>query len=272
MLKMLSQRATAMDHFKSGIAHCGGHWQADYARQHAALLAAPHDRQRIAVVDLSRNGLADRLTTAISVFYFALLSGDTCHCFFIHVHAMVSCIRCQYHSQVERCSCVRQSTCVMTAVQLPLPGRAFRIHWPADDHRIALENILTAPYIDWRFQDSDVQNNTTHWEVLFRDNLEHPTEARDFQLYGSTNLSLVGADMRTVWWSANAGDPWTLRCLSLSNHTESCCLVKCISACCPSCCLKAKNAWIASPSGPCCADCRWHRQALQQSVSSSAAS
>ena len=95
---------------------------------------------------------------------------------------------------------------VMTALHLPSPGRAFRIHWPAADHRIALEEILTAPNIDWRFQESDVEHSTTHWEALFRDNLEHPVKARDFQLYGSANLSLVGADMRTVWWSANAGD------------------------------------------------------------------
>ena len=94
----------------------------------------------------------------------------------------------------------------ITTLQLRLSGRAFRIHWPAGNHRIALESMLTAPNIDWRFQDSDVEHNSSHWEVLFRDNLEHPVEARDLQLYGSTNLSLVGAGMRTVWWSANAGD------------------------------------------------------------------
>lgn len=96
---------------------------------------------------------------------------------------------------------------VITALHLLLAGRAFRIHWPANDHRIALANILTAPNIDWRFRDSDMEHSSTHREVLFRDNLEHPVGARDFKLYGSTNLSLVGADMRTVWWSANAGDP-----------------------------------------------------------------
>ena len=79
MLKLLLQRATALDTLDSGNAHCSGHWQADYARLHAALLSAPHSRQRIAVVDLSRNGLADRLTTAISVFYFSLLSGADRH-------------------------------------------------------------------------------------------------------------------------------------------------------------------------------------------------
>ena len=94
----------------------------------------------------------------------------------------------------------------MGITQVLPSGRAFRIHWPSDDHRIALESILAAPNIDWRYHDSDVENTSTHREILFRGNLEHPPDARDFQLYGSTNLSLVGADMRTVWWSANAGD------------------------------------------------------------------
>ena len=76
---MLVQVPRALDLFDSGMAHCNGHWQAEYARLHAALLAAPHSRQRIAVIDLSRNGLADRLTTAISVFYFSLLSGADRH-------------------------------------------------------------------------------------------------------------------------------------------------------------------------------------------------
>lgn len=79
MLKLLLQRATAVDALESGHAHCRGRWQADYTRLHAALLSAPHSRQHIAVVDLSRNGLADRLTTAISLFYFSLLSGATRH-------------------------------------------------------------------------------------------------------------------------------------------------------------------------------------------------
>ena len=98
----LLQRAPAFEYPEGGNAHCSGHWQADYARLHAALLAAPHSKQRIAVIDLSRNGLADRLTTAISVFYFSLLSGDGGHDCITHVHAMVSCLSYQSHcSQVK---------------------------------------------------------------------------------------------------------------------------------------------------------------------------
>ena len=76
---MLTQGPIALDLFDNRAAHCIGHWQADYARLHSALLAAPHSKQRIAVIDLSRNGLADRLTTAISVFDFSLLSGAARH-------------------------------------------------------------------------------------------------------------------------------------------------------------------------------------------------
>ncbi len=141
---------------------------------------------------------------------------------------------------------------------LRLPGRAFRIHWPVDDHRIALENILAAPNINWRFHESDVEHNSTHWEILFRDNLgHHPIEARDFKLYGSTNLSLVGADMRTVWWSANAGD---LQMLVISGVMTAIGSTIESSVCC--CGLSYAAAWTlmmyAGQAPQACTVCRWH--------------
>ena len=143
---------------------------------------------------------------------------------------------------------------VMTALHLPTAGRAFRIHRPAADHRIALEKILTAPNIDWRFQESDVEHDTTHWEALFRGNLEHPLDARDFQLYGSTNLSLVGADMRTVWWSANAGDLQMLvisgiMIATASSHIGSSVRCSSLSDGCHPCSLDLNDICQAGPSG-----------------------
>jgi len=62
--------------------HCGNVWQKQYARLHSATLASERSTQRFAVVDLYRNGLGDRLTAAVTVFYFALFTG---------AHSIIAC-------------------------------------------------------------------------------------------------------------------------------------------------------------------------------------
>lgn len=54
---------------------CGQGWQEHYARLHDAILQDEPTKQRFAVVELHRNGLGDRLTSAVGIFYYALLSG-----------------------------------------------------------------------------------------------------------------------------------------------------------------------------------------------------
>ncbi|KAK9919098.1 hypothetical protein WJX75_009394 [Coccomyxa subellipsoidea] len=56
-------------------AQCGQVWQGQYARLHAAILEDEPSRQRLAVVKAHKNGLGDRLTAAVTIFYYALLSG-----------------------------------------------------------------------------------------------------------------------------------------------------------------------------------------------------
>ncbi|BDA45840.1 hypothetical protein COCOBI_07-6270 [Coccomyxa sp. Obi] len=56
-------------------AQCGQGWQEQYARLHGAILQSEPSKQRFAVVELYRNGLGDRLTSAVAIFYYALLSG-----------------------------------------------------------------------------------------------------------------------------------------------------------------------------------------------------
>lgn len=57
-------------------AQCGQVWQGQYARLHAAILDDEPFRQRLAVVKAHKNGLGDRLTAAVTIFYYALLSGE----------------------------------------------------------------------------------------------------------------------------------------------------------------------------------------------------
>ncbi|CAL8469091.1 g8632 [Coccomyxa elongata] len=56
-------------------AQCGKGWQEQYTLLHATILQSKPAKQRLAIVELHKNGLGDRLTSAITIFYFALLSG-----------------------------------------------------------------------------------------------------------------------------------------------------------------------------------------------------
>ena len=57
------------------LAQCGGEWQAWYTRLHADMLQRPLSKQRLAVAQVTFNGLGDRLASLVSVFYFAMLTG-----------------------------------------------------------------------------------------------------------------------------------------------------------------------------------------------------
>ena len=54
---------------------CGNNWQAQYARLHAGILKSEPSKQRFAVYKARVNGLGDRLTSAVTIFYYAMLSG-----------------------------------------------------------------------------------------------------------------------------------------------------------------------------------------------------
>ncbi|BDA46558.1 hypothetical protein COCOBI_09-0100 [Coccomyxa sp. Obi] len=54
---------------------CGRGWQLWYANLHAEMLRRPSPEQRLAVVQVTYNGLGDRLASIVSVFWFAALTG-----------------------------------------------------------------------------------------------------------------------------------------------------------------------------------------------------
>ena len=54
---------------------CGRAWQVWYTELHAEVLQRPSPAQRLAVVQVTYNGLGDRLASIVSVFWFAAITG-----------------------------------------------------------------------------------------------------------------------------------------------------------------------------------------------------
>lgn len=54
---------------------CGRGWQLWYSDLHAEILRRPLPEQRLAVMQVTYNGLGDRLASIVSVFWFAALTG-----------------------------------------------------------------------------------------------------------------------------------------------------------------------------------------------------
>lgn len=54
---------------------CGRGWQLWYSKLHAEILRRPSPEQRLAVVQVTYNGLGDRLASIVSVFWFAAVTG-----------------------------------------------------------------------------------------------------------------------------------------------------------------------------------------------------
>ena len=56
-------------------AQCGRGWQDQYTALHRDILNREPQDQRFVVAETHRSGIADRLTSAVPIFYFALLTG-----------------------------------------------------------------------------------------------------------------------------------------------------------------------------------------------------
>ena len=57
-------------------AQCGSGWQDQYTALHRDILNREPQDQRFAVAESVQHGLGDRLTSAVHIFYFALITGE----------------------------------------------------------------------------------------------------------------------------------------------------------------------------------------------------
>ena len=71
----INSRSTGSE-WKHG-AQCGGGWQDQYTALHRDILNREPQEQRFVVAETHRSGLADRLTSAVPIFYFAMLTGKS---------------------------------------------------------------------------------------------------------------------------------------------------------------------------------------------------
>ena len=86
-----------------------------------------------------------------------------------------------------------------------LTGRAFRLNWKTHDPNKDVKLALVGPNIDWGYQDSDAISGQTQREDWRQNVAWHPPDARDFQVFGSQDLRLLGNGTRTVVFMVTGG-------------------------------------------------------------------
>jgi len=138
-----------------------GNWQHAYTQYMIEMLQQPPEKQRLAVFTAKINGLCDRLTSAVTIFYFALLT-----------------------------------------------KRAFKIDW----HNLEpLQSAFDQPNINWTAVPSDTdQAFGSVKERLFNraELISNWDPVNDY--FHKENLNHIDADARTIVFTLNQGQTWTL--------------------------------------------------------------
>ena len=99
----------------------------------------------------------------------------------------------------------QQLAVINEVVKHSYAGRAFRIKWGESTPGNSLSSVLEAPDINWEFAEEDMEGPSTHREDWYLQFGMHPPDARDFIVFGKTDLRRLAPDSRTVAFKLNAG-------------------------------------------------------------------